>query len=861
MMRSIAICLIYFAGLVVPTTASTNAVARESYSLALPANGERHLHILTPTMLEITAITAGAPDAPGDTTPTPPVPPPPLAPGDFNVTVAGAKVGVTAVGYRRRAAYAPFKQRDLRIGHSIFLQLAKSVTENQKVEVSSSSSVAWLRELNLATNAAALRHSPVIHVNQVGYESIGAKIATVGYYLGSLGELPVAPTAGDVSGSPVAFQVVDAATAAVVHQGHLSHHPDRNMPHGWYRKVWTADFSKFETAGEYRIVVSGLGASYPFFIDAGIPAAFARAYALGLYHQRCGTSNAAPFTRFVHAACHMAPATVPTLPVAKLAGFPTEPRDADLFPYVRKGKLDVSGGHHDAGDYSKYTINSAGLIHHLIFAVDAFEGVAALDNLGLPESGDGKSDVLQSAKWESDFLAKMQDEDGGFYFLVYPRDRKYEHDVLPENGDPQIVWPKNSAATAAAVAALAQCSSSKAFQKAYPADAKRYLEIARRGWKFLKDAQAKRGGDIYRKFTHYGDEFKDADDLTWAACELYLATGEPEFNTELRARLNLREANRRWGWWRLIEGYGNATRSYAFAQRTGRLPAGQLDPSFVAQCENEIVACAEDWLRAARDTAYGVSFPEPTKRVVGGGWFFTMDRGFDLAVACQLKFPAMNDRRPFFREAIVANLNYEAGSNPVNVSFVTGLGWKRHQDVVHHYAQNDRRALPLSGIVLGCIQQGFHWMPHYKGELGALCYPLDGAKDAPYPILDRWGDSFNLQMEFVVVNQARALATAAWLMAQTPVRAQEWRPVLAEIVGTPSSTQVGQQVTVRLKTPAGLDPRLARIEWEAQDQTPMFGPEFSFSPRHPGPQWIEVEASWPDGRRIFGTASFTATAR
>jgi hypothetical protein len=41
----------------------------------------------------------------------------------------------------------------------------------------------------------------------------------------------------------------------------------------------------------------------------------------------------------------------------------------------------------------------------------------------------------------------MQDDDGGFYFLVYPRDRAYENDVLPDHGDPQIVWPKNTAAT------------------------------------------------------------------------------------------------------------------------------------------------------------------------------------------------------------------------------------------------------------------------------------------------------------------------------------------------------------------------------------------------------------------------------
>ena len=41
---------------------------------------------------------------------------------------------------------------------------------------------------------------------------------------------------------------------------------------------------------------------------------------------------------------------------------------------------------------------------------------------------------------------------------------------------------------------------------------------------------------------------------------------------------------------------------------------------------------------------------------------------------------------------------------------------------------------------------------------------------------DKPGDSFNVETEFVVVNQARALATAAWLMAQSSVKAQPWKP-------------------------------------------------------------------------------------
>src|SRR5207245_3436776 len=99
-------------------------------------------------------------------------------------------------------------------------------------------------------------------------------------------------------------------------------------------------------------------------------------------------------------------------------------------------------------------------------------------------------DVVQEAKWEADFLVKMQDADGAFYYSVYPQDREYELDVLPENGDPQVVWPKNTACTAAAVDALAQCSSSPPFNQAYPQAASDYWAKAKLGCPFLTTAIA-----------------------------------------------------------------------------------------------------------------------------------------------------------------------------------------------------------------------------------------------------------------------------------------------------------------------------------------------------------------------------------
>jgi hypothetical protein len=841
--------------------------------LTMPPVGAHQLRIISPELIELTLITTKKPDPatvtvwnfvgldgkanlPGE--------------NKFSVLVDGKSDAVKSVGFKRRVLYAPLKERDLRNGNYLYLQLASPIAEGQTVSVLNPDKKLWPVETHFSAKTDALRWSPAIHVNQVGYLPALPKRAMVGFYAGSLGELNLAGVTD--------FKIVEAASGKEVFSGKLAPRKDVGFPFNCYQSVLEADFSTFKTSGEYRLEVAGLGTSYPFFIDEGVAAAFARTYALGIYHQRCGTANEMPFTRFTHEVCHAAPAEVPTMSGKydfvneTLAGYaaaenknpdqtapPLKSIAASLYPFVNKDPLDVRGGHHDAGDYSKYTANSAWFIHYLVFAADNFPGAGELDNLGLPESGDGKSDLLQEAKWEADFLAKMQDADGGFYFLVYPREREYEIDVLPDHGDPQIVYPKTTAATAAAVAALAQCASSPKFKQQFPEAAALYLDKAKRGWAFLERATAKYGQDgAYQKITHYGDDSMDKDELAWAACELFLATGDKKFDDKLAGWLKPADASTRlWGWWRMYACWGNAIRDYAFAARSGRLKREQLNPSLLTDCENEISAAADDQLRRSRESAYATSFPSETKATRTAGWYFSGDAAFELAVACQLEFPQMNDPRPNYVEAILGNLNYEAGCNPVNVTYLTGLGWKRQRDIVDQYAENDRRVLPPSGIPLGNLQSGFGWMELYGKELGALSFPADSDDKAPYPIYDRWGDSFNLSQEFVIPNQARALAYLSWMMGRSPLKTQAWKATAGQITGVPNRARDGEKITASISA-AGIDLSRARIVWEARDQEPAFGKTFSFAPRHGGAQWVEAEAQLPDGRRIFAVTNFVA---
>jgi glycosyl hydrolase family 9/cellulase-like Ig domain-containing protein len=835
--------------------------------LRLPAVGDRQLRILSPTMLELTLVTTKAPD---------PAPvrqwnfvdasgrlnPPPAA--EFSVQADGRMIPVKAVGFKRRVAYAPLAKRDLRVGNELYLWLGDPIGDGQSVEVKNPGGKLWPAGMRFNAVADPLRYGAVIHVNQTGYGPAFPKTAMVGYYSGSLGELVLTNTA---------FQLIDARNGATVFTNALSSRRDSGYNYAPlpYQKVLAADFSEFKTPGQYRLLVPGCGASFPFYIDDGAGAAVARAYALGLYHQRCGTGNALPFTRFVHDPCHTAPAEVPTAKFKDAESFLAESANegaddaqqsaprlsrfaAGLYPFVRTGRVNVSGGHHDAGDYGKYTINSAGLVHALIFAADALPGVGALDNLGLPESGDGKSDLLQEARWEADFLAKMQDDDGGFYFLVYPRNRRYENNVLPDRGDAQIVWPKNTAATAAAVAALAQAASSPLFKQQFPADAARYLAQAKKGWAFLEQAIAKHGRNgAYQKLTHYGDDFTHDDELAWAACELFLATGDDALQQRFIGSFRPDDpAVRRWGWWRLYESYGRAMRSYAFAARTGRVPAERLDASFLKACEDELRAAADDQLRWAQESAYGTSFPTETKRFRAGGWYFSMDQAFDLAVASALD--DSSDTRSKYLAAMLENLNYEEGCNPVNVCYLTGLGWKRQHEMVHHYAMNDRRVLPPSGLPLGNVQRGFAWLELYQKELDALSFPSDEADEAPYPIYDRWADSFNVQTEFVGLNQARGLAVAALLMARTPLKDQPWKAQAGsiELRTTNDAPPAGGIVALN----AGpLDSREARVVWEVEGREPVMSSTLALAPDLKSSAWIEAEAQWPDGRRVFAATN------
>ncbi len=157
--------------------------------------------------------------------------------------------------------------------------------------------------------------------------------------------------------------------------------------------------------------------------------------------------------------------------------------------------------------------------------------------------------------------------------------------------------------------------------------------------------------------------------------------------------------------------------------------------------------------------------------------------------------------------------------------------------------------------------EGFVWTWTYQWDLSPLCFPSDGAQTAPYPIYDRWCDFFNVTTEASSTDIARSFAIAAWLATQTSLASQPWRSTNATII-VPNTTKLpAQPVTVTLQV-ADTNLSGARITWEALGQEPTFGgTAYTSSPvSQDGPQWVEAEVQWPDGRRAFATNSIFVSA-
>ncbi len=171
-------------------------------------------------------------------------------------------------------------------------------------------------------------------------------------------------------------------------------------------KVWWFDFSTVSVPGDYYIndPTNNVG-SYRFTISDGVYDVPLVQSLRMFYLQRCGTPKTAAHAGvWQDVTCHHHP--LQDLNCRSVS----EPNN----PATEK---DLSGGWHDAGDFTKYVNFTWAPVHSLLFAYQENPSAFGDDN-NIPESGNGIPDLLDELKWELDWLLKMQLADGSVLMKV-----------------------------------------------------------------------------------------------------------------------------------------------------------------------------------------------------------------------------------------------------------------------------------------------------------------------------------------------------------------------------------------------------------------------------------------------------------
>ncbi|MCR4617989.1 MAG: glycoside hydrolase family 9 protein [Lachnospiraceae bacterium] len=405
----------------------------------------------------------------------------------------------------------------------------------------------------------------------------------------------------------------------------------------------------------------------------------------GLYYQRCGCELEEKYAgKFTHKACHTAPAI-----------------EWDN----REVKKTVIGGWHDAGDYGKYVGPGAVTVAHMIYAHMLCEKGCS-DSLNIPESGNGVPDILNEARYELEWMLKMQRKDGAFYHKLTKA--QFAPFIMPEDDHEQeYLMPVSHCATGAACACLALAY--RVYKKYDAEFAEKLLSSALLASKWIDD------NPEFVPYTNpegvrtgwYGDK-NFADEQFWAACELYASTGESKYK-DAAEKLYQDGLNITSYGWADVSGLGAICCLFVLKDSAGDILYGSLKEKFIEEC-GKIAKLTEE-------SGYGTALP--ADRYIWGSILSIMSNAISLILHGML---TGDDK---YRAAALLQWNYALGLNALDISFITGFGEKSVKNPHHRPSGADGIDEPVPGLISGGPNKCFPYQQNrerFEGVPAAKCF-------------------------------------------------------------------------------------------------------------------------------------------
>ncbi|HEX8496111.1 MAG TPA: glycoside hydrolase family 9 protein [Actinomycetales bacterium] len=345
-------------------------------------------------------------------------------------------------------------------------------------------------------------------------------------------------------------------------------------------------------------------------------------------------------------------------------------------PWTCDYTSDVTGGWYDAGDHGKYVVNGGIAVAQLmqehersLRADTADRGALGDGTLSIPEAGNKVPDLLDEARWQLEWFLKMQVQPGRpMAGMVFHKVADVDWTGLPQSpaSDPQqrVLYRPSTAATLNVAATAAQ--GARLFAPYDRAFSQRLLAAARTAY-----AAAAANPDVYAPAPDgaldpnpgsgpYNDD-DVADEFYWAAAELYLTTGEPQFRKDvLSSPLHTADVFTAGGF-----DWGNVA---PLARMDLATVPSRLNRPALREVQQSVLAAADGYLAAQAAQPFGQAYAPDDGQYAWGSNNAILNNMQVLGTAFDLS------GRDQYRDGVVRSMDYLLGRNALNLSYITGYG-------------------------------------------------------------------------------------------------------------------------------------------------------------------------------------------
>lgn len=570
---------------------------------------------------------------------------------------------------------------DITTRHTVYLTLPKPFQDGSSYAVVTPYGTVGL---TFSANTTLAR---CIKVNQASYAKIATtRFANLGVWRGDGGPMALNP--------PPTYQVIRKSDGTIMQSGAATAAVDDTGLTGPKsgEQVHRLDLSAVPEGGPYIVSIQGIGCSHPFYVGGAAERNTAAVALRTLTIARCGQELKAPWSSWNRAACH--PDFADTRVPYGSAEFVSVPPGATMLPR--------RGGYHDAGDYDIRPTHAVIPILLLTY-LEAWPERVADGSADLPESGNGRPDLLDEALWgvlgwESLQIADAKDPQvggvrSGFEQGAHPT---YAVNAADHDRSPYGTWGVDGPAGGPAEGLTAYVAGifAQASRLVRPYDAAKADDLLRRArlaWTY----HASHNDTIpARAYNLYG------------SLQLYLATGESAFHDLFKAQATAILIND--GSWPHQYRPGNFGSSGAQVQTVHfasyALPTSQpVDAKFVDAIKARVIKEADS---GGYMGIHPLTDPYPVTATKFFGWGGLV-RMFDAPAFASI-FTTDATKRQQYINMMSLQADGILGLNGMGMSYVVGLGVEQPNCPGHldsYYAEREI-ARPITGVMVYGPQDG-----------------------------------------------------------------------------------------------------------------------------------------------------------